>query len=349
MKETKVLVVFTGGTIGSVPKDGFLSPGGEEPRRLLTEQFAKEKQAFYEEKFQTRISFETVCPYEILSENLNGKHLEALWRAVKQGTAEHYDGIVITTGTDSLAYSSAAMGYLFADTDIPIVMVSANYPLTDERSNGFDNFEGAMILILEREHKGVFCSYKNGDGHYIHYATRLLAQANYSDQVLSVKDGFYAKLEQGVCRLNRKPAGESNVNFFGAGNQDAVGSFSLRCENMTKASVCFLRPYPGMRFFVPDSCDAVLLDTYHSGTLPVKESGFEEFMKNARKRRLPVWIAGVPGGVTYETVASYQKEGAFVLPTASPVAMYVKLWLLLANGLDAETYMPMPMGYDILT
>ena len=340
MGETKILVIFTGGTIGSVQKDNFLSPGGENPRRLLIEQFAREKQRTYEERFQTQILFETVCPYEILSENLGGKHLETLWRTVRKGTAGGYDGIVITTGTDSLAYSSAAMGYVFADADIPIVMVSANYPLTDKRSNGFANFEGAMALILEGNHKGVFCSYQNDDGLYLHRATRLLPQANYSDRVLSVADSFYARLEQGVCRMNAQSGGKD------AG--DAAFPFLLKCEHLTEVSVFFVRPYPGMRFWIPDSCDAVLLDTYHSGTLPVKESGFEEFMHEARARKVPVWVAGVPEGVTYETVASYQKEGAVVLPVASPAAMYMKLWLLLANGLDAKTYMPVTIGHDIL-
>lgn len=336
MKETRVLVVFTGGTIGSAQREGRLSPGGEGPRRLLLEQFAKEKQDFYEKRFQTKIVFETLCPYEILSENLNGKYLELLWRTVKQGLSEPYDGIVITTGTDSLAYSSAAMGYLFADTTVPVVMVSANYPLTDKRSNGFDNFEGAMVLILEGIHKGVFCSYKNDDGHYLHYATRLLAQPNYSDRVMSVGDSFYAKLEQGVCKRGKDDAG-------------SVKGVPLRCENMEAISVCFIRPYPGMRFWIPDFTDAILLDTYHSGTFPVKESGFEEFMREAHKRRIPVWVAGVPGGVTYETVDAYQKEGAIVLPAASPMAMYMKLWLLLACGLDAEKYMQTPIGGDFIS
>ena len=49
MKETKVLVVFTGGTIGSAPDAGYLAPGGEMTRRLLVEQFVEQYQNSYDQ------------------------------------------------------------------------------------------------------------------------------------------------------------------------------------------------------------------------------------------------------------------------------------------------------------
>lgn len=341
MEETKVLVVFTGGTIGSVPEEGFLTPGGEAPRRLLLERFIKEKRAFYEERFQTKILFETACPYEILSENLNGRYLDALWNTVKD--AGGFDGIIITTGTDTLAYSSAAMGYLFADAQIPIITVSANYPLTHAKSNGFDNFEGAMLLILEGKHKGVFCSYKNEKEHFIHYATRLLVQNNYSDQVFSVKDRVYAKIENGKQGLEC-------ITEAGERSSDAVPKalLKLKCTNLPNIHIYFQRSYPGMEFWIPDDCDAILLDTYHSGTLPVEFGGFKEFVAEAAKKQVPVFIAGVPKGLTYETVRSYEREGIFVLPQASPAAMYIKLWLLAANGLELKEYAGSALGHDIV-
>ena len=341
MEETKVLIVFTGGTIGSVPEEGFLTPGGEAPRRLLLERFIKEKRAFYEERFQTKILFETACPYEILSDNLNGRYLDSLWNTVKD--AGGYDGIIITTGTDTLAYSSAAMGYLFADAQVPIITVSANYPLTHKKSNGFDNFEGAMLLILEGKHKGVFCSYKNEKEHFIHYATRLLMQNNYSDQVFSVKDRVYAKIENGKQGLECVTEAKER-------SSDAVPKalLKLKCANLPNIHIYFQRPYPGMEFWIPDDCDAILMDTYHSGTLPVAFGGFEHFLSEAQKRKIPVFIAGVSRGLNYETVRSYEKEGVSVLLQASPAAMYIKLWLLLANGLDAMKYLNISLGNDIV-
>lgn len=347
MKELRIFVVFTGGTIGSISKNGFLSPGGDASCRMLLEGFQKKSQALYEKRFQRKIVFKTSCPYEILSENLNGEHLEELWKSVKE--AEGYDGIIVTTGTDTLAYSSAALGYLFADTRIPIVTVSANYPLTDKRSNGFDNFEGAMLLILEGKHKGVFCSYKNEKEHFIHYATRLLPQDNYSDQVLSVKNGIYAKVEAGGRGL-ACAAAKDNISDVLENEPDTVPKvlLNLKCTNLSNNFIYFQRPYPGMKFWIPDRCDALLLDTYHSGTLPVEFVGFKDFVAKAAKKKVPVFIAGVQEGLTYETIKSYQREGIFVLPQASPAAMYIKLWLLAVNGLELEKYVGNDLGNDIV-
>ena len=129
---------------------------------------------------------------------------------------------------------------------------------------------------------------------------------------------------------------------------DGAKTQPLRCENLADIHISFQRPYPGMQFEFPASCDAVLLDTYHSGTLPVRESGFSEFMKRAHEKHIPVFVTGVPEGLTYETVAAYEKEGACVCPPASPAAMYLKLWLLLANGMEPQKYMKTPLGQDIV-
>lgn len=347
MKETKILVVFTGGTIGSAPEAGYLAPGGEATRRLLLEQFAEQYQNSYEKQFDTTIHFETICPYEILSENLNGNHLEMLWKALSAQLAqEAYEGVIVTVGTDTLAYSSAALGYMFADTQIPIVTVSANYPLTDDRSNGLVNFEKAIHLILEGCHKGVFCSYNNGGKHYFHYGTRLLQQANYSDLVYSVLDTYYASVETEdgndkiVCKTTEI---ESTLRF-----RNQMQSLAPGKKSLAECKIAFIRPYPGVWLPTLDGIDAVLIDTYHSGTFPVADGKLAAFLDEAKEKQIPVFVAGVPEGMTYETTKLYAEKEAYVLPQASPIAMYIKMWLLLSNEMNLETYMMLPLGMDIV-
>ncbi|MBQ8188582.1 MAG: asparaginase [Lachnospiraceae bacterium] len=342
MKTTKVLVVFTGGTIGSAPDAGYLAPGGESTRRLLLEQFAEQYQNSYEKQFDTKICFETICPYEILSENLSGMHLELLWDALRTQLLQNvYDGVIVTVGTDTLAYSSAALGYMFADTQIPIVTVSANYPLTDVRSNGLVNFEKAIHLILEGCHKGVFCSYNNGGKHYFHYGTGLLQQANYSDWVYSVLDNYYAtvgKNDDGdVIVCNEK------------GNREWKDCALVPGKKVLEdCQIAFIRPYPGVWLPTLDGIDAVLLDTYHSGTFPVADGKLAAFLDEAKEKQVPVFVAGVPDGMTYETTKLYREKGVYILPQASPIAMYIKMWLLLSNGMDLQTHMMEPVGMDIV-
>ena len=342
MKTTKVLVVFTGGTIGSAPDAGYLAPGGEKTRRLLLEQFAEQYQNSYEKQFDTIIHFENICPYEILSENLSGDHLEMLGKALSAQLLQNvYDGVIVTVGTDTLAYSSAALGYMFADTQIPIVTVSANYPLTDDRSNGLVNFEKAIHLILEGCHKGVFCSYNNGGKHYFHYGTRLLQQTNYSDLVYSVLDNYYATVENcdgnDMIVCNMKESREQKDCVLTPGK-----------KSLAECQIAFIRPYPGVWLPTLDGINAVLIDTYHSGTFPVADGKLAAFFDEAKEKQIPVFVTGVPNGMTYETTKLYTEKEAHVLPQASPIAMYIKLWLLLSNEMDLETYIKLPMGMDIV-
>ena len=342
MKTTKVLVVFTGGTIGSAPDAGYLAPGGEKTRRLLLEQFAEQCQNSYEKQFDTIIHFESICPYEILSENLSGDHLEMLGKALSAQLLQNvYDGVIVTVGTDTLAYSSAALGYMFADTQIPIVTVSANYPLTDDRSNGLVNFEKAIHLILEGCHKGVFCSYNNGGKHYFHYGTRLLQQTNYSDLIYSVLDNYYATVENcdgnDMIVCNMKESREQKDCVLTPGK-----------KSLAECQIAFIRPYPGVWLPTLDGINAVLIDTYHSGTFPVADGKLAAFLDEAKEKQIPVFVAGVPEGMTYETTKLYVEKEAYVLPQASPIAMYIKMWLLLSSEMDLETYMMLPLGMDIV-
>lgn len=339
MKEVRVLVVFTGGTIGSAPDAGMLRPVGERARKLLLTHFAEERQKAFEEHFGRRISFDTACPYEILSENLSGGHLEKLEECIREKGVENYEGIVVTTGTDTLAYSSAAMGYAFADLQIPVVMVSANYPLSDKRSNGFSNFEGALLLILSGGHKGVFCSYDNGDGHFIHYATRLLPQMNYSHRVESVMGKVYGRVEGMTVRVEKEVLGM----------EKEPGTVRLSCKNLSGKKPAFIRPYPGIVYTVPKDCCGILLDTYHSGTLPALGDNFQNFMKEAKRQNVLVFAAGVPEGLVYETVDRMKEAGMIVLPAVSPAAMYMKLWMAAETGTDLRQALFCPIGHDLVS
>lgn len=338
MRKIRILVVFTGGTIGSAPESGAIRPAGEKARKLLLTHFAEERQKACEEYFGRRISFDTACPYEILSENLSGEHLEKLEACIREKGVENYEGIVVTTGTDTLAYSSAAMGYAFADLQIPVVMVSANHPLSDKRSNGFSNFEGALLLILSGGHKGVFCSYDNGDGHFIHYATRLLPQMNYSHRVESVMGKVYGRVEGMTVRVEKEVLGM----------EKEPGTVRLSCKNLSGKKPAFIGPYPGIVYTVPKDCCGILLDTYHSGTLPALGDDFQNFMKEAKKQNVPVFAAGVPEGLVYETVDRMKEVGMIVLPAASPAAMYMKLWMAADTGTDLRQALFCPIGHDLV-
>ena len=146
-----ILLVFTGGTIGSTVTDGTINTSGTSPFKLI-QQF----QAHY--KNHQSINFNTIRPIEILSENLAPCVWETIIAAIEAEQPERYDGIIITHGTDTLSFTAAALSFYFHAVKIPMLLVSSDYPLDDCRANGLENFICAVEFILQQKQRGRLCS-----------------------------------------------------------------------------------------------------------------------------------------------------------------------------------------------
>jgi L-asparaginase len=109
----KILVVFTGGTIGSKVSNKTIDVD-EQIGYLLIEKF--------KEQSKLDVEFETIQPLNILSENCTPKDWSKIITAIKSAKSDDIDGIIITHGTDTLPYTSAIVSYVFADTDIPTIL-----------------------------------------------------------------------------------------------------------------------------------------------------------------------------------------------------------------------------------
>lgn len=318
----KILVVFTGGTIGSTEMEGYISPDSEKSYRLIN-MFKDRAEGKYPD-----IDFEIQSPYQMLSENNTCENLRKLASFFSSVDYNQYDGIIVTHGTDTLQYTSAFLGYILKDIKIPVVLVSANYILEDERSNGLDNFYYAVRFIADCGDAGVFVSYKNtGRKPQIHVSTRLLKHEIYKDDIYSVDDAWYGYFEDGIFYKNK--ALYNNIPYSDI-------EFELKNDNW-ESGIMLIEPYVGMRYPLPDSdVKAVLHGTYHSGTMCSKSPDIEVFVLKAKEFGIPVFLIGAGEGADYESKKCYRDFGFEILPKASPAAMYIKLWLCLESGYDTD-------------
>lgn len=297
----KITVIFTGGTIACSNRNGALSPDGANSFTLIEIYRAVDGS----------VEFETLSPYFILSENLGCEHWEKLSDCVKNVRGS--DGVIVTHGTDTLPYTAAYLGLKLGLCDIPVVLVSAAYPLSDSRSNGLDNFRGAVDFIRSGVGKGVFVSYKNsGENVRLHRAASVLPHQPYSDSVLSLRDNYFAEIVGGEVVLN--PGFE----------EESFGDFS---ECKPNGKVLWLRAHPGIVYPPVDGAKAVLLEGYHSGTLPTAREDFRSFCKAASTAGVPLYLTGSEEGFDYESKQAFDELGINVLPPMSPATAYVMLLL----------------------
>ena len=305
----KILVLFTGGTIGSTVSGGYISTDCKKSYKLLE---------MYKASSNKDIDFEQAEPYTLLSENLTGETIFTLGNALKDNINKGYDGIIITHGTDTIQYSAAALSYFLPDLSIPVLLVSSNYVLDDKKNNGIANFSASVDFIETLAGKGIFVPYQNSDGiTYIHKGTRLLPHLPYSDNLYSIDNQYYAIASENKIEINKKYVSSKE-------NHDI--KFAL--PQSWNSDILRIYPYPGMQY--PDLSSkpkAILIDSYHSGTICSLTPGIEEFFTKASSMNIPIFLAGAKDGPAYDSVKLWEKYHINTLPAASPIAMYIKLWM----------------------
>ena len=304
----KLLFIFTGGTIGSTACGETISVDSQKPY-LLCEKYA--------ENYPVDFTYDTLEPFSELSENFSGDHIACILSTVLENAQRDYDGIIVTHGTDTLAYTAAALGYALGNDSLPVCLVSSNYPIEDARSNGLANLFGAISLIRTKTARGVFVLYRNNEGEQIvcHRATRLSTSIALADDVFSVYEMPYGTVDEaGTFRKN--PAFSEKTDALAAPLSPTLGTQSH--------AILRVFPYPGMVYpEITEAPRAILLDTYHSGTVDAVSAAAHDFFRTAREKGIPVFVTG---DTVYDSRRIFDEYGIIRLPIA-PIAAYMKLWL----------------------
>jgi len=305
----KISVIFTGGTIGSAVKDGYMSTDDTAKYVLLEK---------YDNK-NNDVKFETSSPYTVLSENLSAREINLLLKEISSKLSEDYDGIIVTHGTDSLQYSAAAAELSFAGCDIPVVFVSSDFPPEDERANAHINFEAAVEFI-KKGRGGVYVSYKNDDEDEacIHIASRILQHRECDANIYSI-DKIPFAVYNGEIIFNDINIPE-NKNPFGL------------MEYAEDSGILVIESHPGDSFsYSLSGIKAVIIKPYHSATLNTASPALKAFCKEAERRGIKVYVPNVKGGVSYESVKEFSEMNIIPFEYGTYIYSYMKLWAELSK------------------
>lgn len=128
----KILMIGTGGTIASKQTEYGLAPG-----------LSSEDILSYIPQVKGVCDVDTLQVCNIDSTNVTPVHWEMLSRTIEK-QYDNYDGFVICHGTDTLAYTAAALSYMIQNSRKPIVITGAQKPInmdvTDAKTNLLDSF-----------------------------------------------------------------------------------------------------------------------------------------------------------------------------------------------------------------
>lgn len=131
----KILLIATGGTIASKYTDKGLSP-----------QISAQELLSYVPEAKEFCEIDHIQPFNLDSTNICSRQWMELAELIEK-KYEYYDGFVICHGTDTMAYTAAALSYLIQNNLKPIVVTGAQKPIdlaiTDARANLLDSLRFA--------------------------------------------------------------------------------------------------------------------------------------------------------------------------------------------------------------
>ena len=245
----RILMLATGGTIACMDSGQGLSPA------ITSEEILSHVPAVGE-----LCKVEAVQLMNLDSTNVTPSHWLEMAAAVRE-RYDSYDGFVITHGTDTMAYTAAALSYLIQDSPKPIVITGSQKSIalndTDARRNLYDSF----LYAADRESHDVSLVF---DGKVI-LGTRARKERSKSFNAFSCVD--YP--ERAVIRDGRL------IRYL-APRAYAYGAEPVFYEKL-EDKVLLLTLIPGMEAqslrLLKDNYQAVILQSFGVGGLPGGESG----------------------------------------------------------------------------
>ena len=165
--QTRVFVLYTGGTIGMAPKDASdpFSPLEPKPLRELLkylpggkgDENAKLKSREAEALHTAGKPFIELDNGNVIelgfgafdkpidSSSITPSHWVDMAREIEKAYAA-YDGFVILHGTDTMAFTSSALSFMLENLTKPVVITGSQLPISQMRTDAPQNFINALLV-----------------------------------------------------------------------------------------------------------------------------------------------------------------------------------------------------------
>jgi len=137
----KILIIYTGGTIGMIQD--------AQTQSLVPFNF----ESIYDQV--PRLSFYDIDIDTFAFDNPidSSDMLPSDWKQIAEKIYEHYngyDGFVILHGTDTMAYTASALSFMFENLSKPIILTGAQLPLGIARTDGRNNIINAVEIAAAK-------------------------------------------------------------------------------------------------------------------------------------------------------------------------------------------------------
>lgn len=325
----KILIIYTGGTIGMVqnPLTGSLESFDFDH----LQQHVPELQ-----RFGYDISVHTFCP-PIDSCDMTPAHWAQLAGIIRQGY-EKYDGFVVLHGTDTMAFTASALSFMLLGLQKPVIITGSQLPISQLRTDGRENLITAVEIAAARNEEG-----QPMVREVCIYFERKLMRGNRTTKINA--EGFNAFRSHNFPPL---AVAGTHIKFANIPSPSAGVSLPLRGEGVQRAegvsNIVVVTLFPGM----PESMfaaqvsapelKAVILRTFGSGNAPQQSWLLEQLRALKHRGVIVVNITQCDEGAVemgrYQTSNLLIEAGVVPGYDSTWEAMLTKLMVLLGSGLS---------------
>ena len=302
-----ILLIATGGTIASRETAHGLRPAlsGEDMRTAIGAADA---------------AIEVIDLLSLDSTNIAPSHWQMIARRVADVRTD-YDGFIVTHGTDTMAYTAAALYYMLDGLDRPVVLTGSQRPLGLTGSDA----EGNLRLAYEAARSGFA-------GVCLAFGERLI-HGNAAKKMYSLADDAFRSIGRAEIDLSAPSA----------------PSAPFRLHDALDERVAVIRLYPGMKPITIDAHIAsgyrgIILEGYGLGSVPGDdaEESFLPSLDRARTRACTIVLTTqcIYDGADlshYEVGIRAAQLGALAGGSLPIEALYARLMQLLAETPEGET------------
>lgn len=245
----RILLIHTGGTIGMTKdlESGVLKPD------MLYESLVKVIPELYD-----MADIEIEIPFIKDSSEFNIPDWKSIAGLIKKNI-DRLHGVVVTHGTDTLAYTASALSYMLMNVPLPVILTGAQKPLSELRTDARTNLINAIELAASSEIKEVAIFF---DDKLMRGNRTVKTHINHFDAFSSPNYPLLAKVGIDIEIYRR--------------NLLAPGGLFHVFDKMDN-SIAVYKTFPGCRddnFQPGKDIRAVLIIGYGAGTISMKSNDF---------------------------------------------------------------------------